>query len=272
MEAPLDPDFPFATLGPPPNKSPGARASGRSPSPGRRRRTALRSVADDATNALGWTSLTILRGRRGARQPEDRRFCVPPFCTSARTPCAGPSGSSADEPFYLGVAGRLARRASGHSQSARPVVRILHPDVPGEVIVDFLFALDARDTRRAVRGARAAGPRRRHRARRLRDDQPEAGAIDPTFFMPHPRRGADPHPGRRPAPPGTRCGRGGTGRMAGVGGAGVRRAVPVRAASFNARVPHDLVAAFVPQLPPLRSCAGAAGEHTRDRLLRVPAG
>lgn len=180
-----------------------------------------------------------------------------------------------DEPFYLGelpIAWQVSARAGTGSPLAQWSAYFT-PDVPGEVLGDFLVALDARDQPAAslaepetVLDAVAAHGW-------LRDvDRPGAVATDPTFTshlshgeIPRLIQDADPRALVTEADE--------------VGLAGWQAwAEPVLgapclwAASFGASVPNDLVAAFAASLsstaPVLRR---VLPESTQDRLLRAPA-
>ncbi|WP_328936204.1 MULTISPECIES: DUF317 domain-containing protein [unclassified Streptomyces] len=234
------------------------------------------AVADTLTG-LGWTSLAMLRGRREPDEvPEDRQVLRSTVLHLSPDTLRWAQWVLADEPFYLGelpVAWQVCARADTISPLAQWSAYFT-PDVPGEAIVDFLFALDARD----APAEQFAGPGPVLDAVTahgwLRDiDRPDTGAMDPTLTshltlgeVPALIQDADL-------------------RLLALG---VDEAGPVGwqawaepvfgapclwVASFSGSVPHDLVAAFASSLssttPVLRRVLPAS---TRDRLLRAPAG
>ncbi|MFJ9901172.1 DUF317 domain-containing protein [Streptomyces sp. NPDC091280] len=273
MEAPLYSDFPFDRSTP--NKAQGAYWVGPRHLAGDDGR--LYDTVADTLTGLGWSSLTILRGRREPDEaPEDQQVLRSTVLHLSPDSLRWAQWVLADEPFYLGalpVAWHMSARADTDSPLAQWSAYFT-PDVPGEVIVDFLFALDARDLPAEPGG----GPEQVVDAVTahgwLRDiDRPDAGAMDPTFTscltlgeVPTLIQDANPFP-----------------LMVGVDEDGpvgwqawaepVFGAPCLWAASFSGSVPYDLVAAFASSLssnvPVLRR---VLPESTRDRLLRAPAG
>jgi hypothetical protein len=239
----------------------------------------LYDTVADALGGLGWTSLTMVRGRReqdmASHDHEVLRSTVlhisPDMLRWAQWVLA-------DEPFHLGGL-PIAWQVSARTDPGSPLAQwsaYFTPDVPGEVLVDFLDALDARDQPAEPRGGselvldavRAHGW--------LRDaHEPGAGALDPTFAshicfgdMPPLIQDSDP----RALTAGARVGEAG---LAGwqAWAEPVRDAGYLWAASFSSSVPEDLVAAFAGSLsstvPVLRR---VLPESTRERLWRAPAG
>ncbi|MFE9308147.1 DUF317 domain-containing protein [Streptomyces sp. NPDC006706] len=233
------------------------------------------AVADTLAD-LGWTSLTIIRGRQEPDEaPEDRQVLRSTVLHISPDTLRWAQWVLPDEPFHLGEL-PIAWQVSAREDVTTPVAQwsaYFTPDVPGEVLVDFLVALDARDQPAAP----LAGPEQVLDAVAahgwLRDiDQPHAGAVDPTFTshlglgeVPPLIQDADPRAlvteGGEAGPPGWQA------------WAEPSMGAPcLWAASFAASVPHDLVAAFAASLsstaPVLRR---VLPESTRHRLLRAPA-
>ncbi|MFJ6898200.1 DUF317 domain-containing protein [Streptomyces hokutonensis] len=273
MEAPLNPDFPFDPSTP--NKAQGAYWVGPRYLAGDDGR--LYDAVADTLVGLGWTSLTILRGRREPDEaPEDRQVLRSTVLHLSPDTLRWAQWVLADEPFYLGAL-PVAWHVSARADTASPLAQwsaYFTPDVPGEAIVDFLFALDARH----APDEQFAGPEQVIDAVTahgwLRDiDRPDTGAMDPTFTshltlgeVPALIHDADP---RLLAPGADEAGPAGWQAWAEP----VFAAPCLWAASFSGSVPHDLVAAFASSLsstaPVLRR---VLPESTRDRLLRAPAG
>ncbi|MFE7121819.1 DUF317 domain-containing protein [Streptomyces sp. NPDC057654] len=236
----------------------------------------LYDVVADALAGLGWTSLTIVRGRREPDEaPEDRQVLRSTVLHLSPDALGWAQWVLADEPFYLGdlpIAWQVCARADTSSPLAGWSAYFTS-DVPGEAMADFLVALDARDQPAVP----LAGPELVLDAVAahgwLRDiDQPHAGATDPTFTS-HIRLGEVPSL-IQDADPRT--------LTAGADEAGLAGwqawAEPVLGGpylwtvSFGTNVPHDLVAAFTGSLsstaPVLRRLLP---ESTREQLLRAPA-
>ncbi|MGZ0200391.1 DUF317 domain-containing protein [Streptomyces sp. RM1] len=236
----------------------------------------LYDAVADTLAGLGWTSLTIVRGRQepdGAAQ--DRQVLRSTVLHLSPDSLRWAQWVLPDEPFHLGNL-PIAWQVSARTDPSSPLAQwsaYFTPEVPGEIIAGFLAALDARDQPALPCG----GPELVLDAVTahgwLRDvDQPGTGAVDPTFAS-HVRLGE--------VPPLIQDGNllalvaeADEAALAGwqawaepVLGAGYQWA-----ASFSASVPHDLVAAFADSLsssaPVLRR---VLLESTRDRLLRAPA-
>ncbi|MFE9171995.1 DUF317 domain-containing protein [Streptomyces kebangsaanensis] len=273
MEAPLHPDFP---LGPPaPTSVPSAYWVGPRHLAGDDGR--LYDAVADTLAGLGWTSLTIVRGRQEPDEaPEDRQVLRSTVLHISPDTLRWAQWVLPDEPFHLGNL-PIAWQVSARSDPSSPLAQwsaYFTPDVPGEVLADFLAALDARDQPAVPLGgpelvldAVAAHGWLRH------TDRPGARAMDPTFAS-HIRLGEVP-PLIQDADPLALVAEADEAVLTGwqawaepVPGAGY-----LWAASFGAGVPHDLVAAFAGSLsssaPVLRR---VLPESTRDRLLRAPAG
>ncbi|MFC5803299.1 DUF317 domain-containing protein [Streptomyces formicae] len=272
MEASLHPDFPFRPTTPttvPPAYWVGPRHL--AGDDGRLYDT----VADTLTD-LGWTSLAIVRGRRELSEAlEDREILRSTVLHISPDSLRWAQWVLPDEPFHLGnlpIAWQVSARTDMSSTLAQWSAYFT-PDVPGEVLADFLVALDARDQP----GVPLSGPELVLDAVAahgwLRDiDEPGAGAMDPTFAS-HFHLGQVP-PLIQDADPLALVAEPDEAALAGwqawaepVPGTGY-----LWAASFSSSVPHDLVAAFAGSLsssaPVLRR---VLPESTRDRLLRAPA-
>ncbi|MFD4577477.1 DUF317 domain-containing protein [Streptomyces sp. NPDC058417] len=231
----------------------------------------------DTLAGLGWTSLTIVRGRREPEEkPEDYEVLRSTVLHISPDALRWAQWMLGDEPFHLGdlpVAWQISARADTTSPLAS-WSSYFTTDVPGEVVADFLVALDARTGPTAT----LTGPQLVLDAvcahGWLRDvDQPHAAATDPTFTS---------HVSLCEVPPLIQDGdpRVLTTEPGAAGPAGWQAwAQPALgapflwAASFGSSVPHDLVAAFATSLsstaPVLRR---VVPEATRERLLRAPAG
>ncbi|MEV0691283.1 DUF317 domain-containing protein [Streptomyces sp. NPDC050388] len=237
----------------------------------------LYDAVADTLASLGWTSLTIVRGRQEPDEaPEDRQVLRSTVLHISPDTLRWAQWVLADEPFHLGEL-PIAWQVSARADTSSPLAQwsaYFTPDVPGEVLVDFLVALDAR----GQPGVPLGGPELVLDAVTahgwFRDiDQPHAGAMDPTFTS-HISLGEVP-PLIQDADP-----RALTAEADEVGPGGWQAwAEPAPgspclwAASFGAGVPHDLVACFANALsstaPVLRR---VLPESTRERLLRAPAG
>ncbi|MEU3250183.1 DUF317 domain-containing protein [Streptomyces sp. NPDC006997] len=233
------------------------------------------SVAD-ALAGLGWTSLTIVRGLRELSDvPKDREVVRSTVLHISPDFLRWAQWVLPDEPFHLGDL-PIAWHVSARTDLSSPLAHwsaYFTPDVPGEVLADFLAALDVRDQPTMPCG----GPELVLDAVTahgwLRDiDQPGTGAVDSTFAS-HFRLGEVP-PLIQDGDPQALVTEADGAALAGwqawaepVLGAGY-----LWAASFSSSVPHDLVAAFADSLgssvPVLRR---VLPESTRDRLLRAPA-
>ncbi|RYJ31000.1 hypothetical protein CU044_0643 [Streptomyces sp. L-9-10] len=180
-----------------------------------------------------------------------------------------------DEPFHLGGL-PIAWQVSARSDASSPLAdwsAYFTPDVPGEVLADFLLALDECGRPAAL----PAGPEAVLDAATahgwLRDaDEPHAAAMHPTFTarlslgeVPPLIQDADPRALTAEAEES-----GATGWQAWAESA--MGAPYLWAASFSTSVPHGLVAAFASSLsstaPVLRRLLP---ESTRDQLLCAPA-
>ncbi|MEU6230851.1 DUF317 domain-containing protein [Streptomyces sp. NPDC047042] len=272
MEARLNPDFPFDRSTP--NKAQGAYWVGPRHLAGDDGR--LYDAVADTLTGLGWTSLTILRGRREPdEEPEDRQVLRSTVLHLSPDTLRWAQWVLADEPFYLGEL-PIAWHVSARTDTDSPLARwsaYFTPDVPGEVVVDFLFALDAYEQPAEPFAAPEVVLDAVTGHGWLRDiDQPGAGAMDPTFTS-HLTLGEVPSLIQDADPRALALG------VDEAGAAGWQAwAEPVFgapclwAASFSGSVPHDLVAAFASSLsstvPVLRR---VLPESTRDRLLRAPA-
>ncbi|QEV04941.1 DUF317 domain-containing protein [Streptomyces prasinus] len=237
----------------------------------------LYDVVADTLVGLGWTSLTIVRGRREPDEtPEERQVLRSTVLHLSPDTLRWAQWVLADEPFHLGEL-PIAWHVSARADTTSPLAQwsaYFTPEVPGEAIVDFLCALDARDQP----AVQFAGPEpvldsvTAHGW--LRDiDQPGTGAMDPTFTS-HVSLGEVP-PLIQDADP--RALTVGADEAGPAGWQAWAEPVPgsacLWAASFGSSVPHDLVAVFAGSLsstaPVLRR---VLPESTRDRLLRAPAG
>ncbi|MEV5506604.1 DUF317 domain-containing protein [Streptomyces orinoci] len=272
MEAPLNPDLP---LDPPAGKS-SQRAYWVGPRHLAGDDQRLYDTVADTLAGLGWTSLAIVRGRQEPDEaPEDRQVLRSTVLHISPDTLRWAQWTLADEPFHLGelpIAWQVCARADTSSPLAQWSAYFT-PDVPGEVLADFLLALDARDGPAEPLG----GPELVLDAVTahgwLRDiDQPNAAATDATFTS-HLSLGEVP-PLIQDADPRTLVAEADAEGPAGwqAWAEPVLGAPCLWAASFAASVPHDLVAAFAASLsstaPVLRR---VLPESTRDRLLRAPA-
>lgn len=272
LEAYLHPNFPF---GPPnPTGVPSAYWVGPRHLAGDDGRL-YDSVADTLA-ALGWMSLTIVRGRQEPDEaPEDRQLLRSTVLHISPDSLRWAQWVLPDEPFHLGNL-PIAWQVSARTDPSSPLAQwsaYFTPDVPGEILADFLTALDACDQPALPCGGPelVLGAVTAHGW--LPDvDQPGMGALDPTFAS-HIRLGAVP-PLIQDGDPLALEAEADEAPLSGwqawaepVLGAGY-----LWAASFSSSVPHDLVAAFADSLsssaPVLRR---VLPESTSDRLLRAPA-
>ncbi|MEV8329144.1 DUF317 domain-containing protein [Streptomyces niveus] len=273
MEVLLNPNFPLCPV--PPGGAPSAYWVSPRHLAGDDGR--LYDSAADALAGLGWTGLTIVRGRQEPGEaPEDRQVLRSTVLHISPDTLRWAQWVLADEPFLLGelpVAWQVSVRADATSPLADRSAYFT-PDIPGEVLGDFLHALDANarpaadftEPELVLDAVTAHGW--------LRDiDQPDARATDPTFTTRF---------GLGEVPPLIQDGDPRTLTVAPdeAGPAGWQAwaepalgAPYLWAASFSAGVPDNLVAAFTASLsstaPVLRR---VLPESTRDRLLRAPAG
>ncbi|MER7932986.1 MULTISPECIES: DUF317 domain-containing protein [unclassified Streptomyces] len=236
----------------------------------------LYDVVADTLVGLGWTSLTIVRGRHEPDEaPEDRQVLRSTVLHISPDTLRWAQWSLADEPFQLGelpVAWQISARAQASSPLALWSAYFTR-DVPGEAVVDFLIALDAHGEPAVPSAASELVVDAVAAHGWVRDiDLPQAAASDPTFTshvslgeVPTLIQDADPQvltvEDDEVAPAGWQA------------WAEPALGAPcLWAASFAASVPHDLVAVFAASLsstaPVLRRVLPAA---TRERLLRAPA-
>ncbi|MFK0120093.1 DUF317 domain-containing protein [Streptomyces sp. NPDC090994] len=233
------------------------------------------AVADTLTG-LGWTSLTIIRGRQEPdEEPEDRQVLRSTVLHISPDTLRWAQWILADEPFYLGdlpVAWQISARGDVGSPLAQWSAYFT-PEVPGEVLVDFVTALDARDQPVFPFGGPEAVVDAVTAHGWIRDvDQPATAAIDPTFAthislgdVPSLIQDADPRTLTKEAderePAGWQA-----------WAEPVLGARCLWAASFSSSTPDDLVAAFAGSLsstaPVLRRLLP---DSTQDLLLRAPA-
>ncbi|KUN02115.1 hypothetical protein AQI95_28995 [Streptomyces yokosukanensis] len=269
MEAPLLPDFPSA-----PNKAQDAYWVGPRHLAGDDGR--LYDAVADVLSSLGWTSLVIVRGRQEPDEaPEDRQVLRSTVLHISPDTLRWAQWVLADEPFHLGEL-PIAWQVSARGDTSSPLATwsaYFTPDVPGEVLADFLNALDASAQPAVPLGAPGVVLDAVTAHGWIRDiDQPGAGAMDPSFTS-YLSLGEAP-PLIQDADP---CALADLADGAGPAGwqAWAQPALGTPflwAASFSASTPDDLVAAFAGSLsstaPVLRR---VLPETTRDRLLRAPA-
>ncbi|MFD4994681.1 DUF317 domain-containing protein [Streptomyces buecherae] len=235
----------------------------------------LYDAVADTLAGLGWTTLTIVRGRHEPDEEEDRQVLRSTVLHVSPDALGWAQWTLADEPFRLGDL-PIAWQVSARTDTSGPLASwsaYFTTGVPGEAISDFLLALDAHDQKvvsladpELVLDAVAAHGW-------LRDiDQPQAAATDPTFTS-HISLGEVP-PLIQDADPRTLTTEPDEARPAGwqAWAEPTLGAPCLWAASFAASVPHDLVAAFATSLtstvPVLRR---VLPEATQERLLRAPA-
>ncbi|WP_416530357.1 DUF317 domain-containing protein [Streptomyces coelicoflavus] len=229
----------------------------------------------DALAGLGWTSLTIVRGRHEPDEAEqDRQVLRSTVLHISPDGLRWAQWCLADEPFHLGelpIAWQISARDETTSLAGWSAY--FTRDVPGEAVADFLLALDAHDQPTVpLAGAEAVLDAAAAQGWFRDIDQPQAAAMDPT--------GAS-HISLGEVPPLIQDGdpRVLVTEADEVGPAGwqawsepVLGAPYLWVASFAAGVPHDLVAAFAASLsstaPVLRR---VLPEATQERLLRAPA-
>ncbi|MFC8076239.1 DUF317 domain-containing protein [Streptomyces sp. NPDC057307] len=230
----------------------------------------------DALTGLGWTNLMVVRGRRVPDEAsEDREVLRSTVLNISRDTLRWAQWVLADEPFLLGEL-PVAWQVSARTDVSSPLAAwsaYFTPGVPGEVLGDFLAALNNRHQPTAG----STGPElvldTLTTRGWLRDiDHPRFGAVDRMFTtyvslgeVPPLIQDGDPRP-LTLAPDET----GPAGWQAWAEPA--LGAPYLWAASFSAGVPHDLVAAFAASLassaPVLRR---VLPKSTKDRILRAPA-
>ncbi|MGW4197047.1 DUF317 domain-containing protein [Streptomyces sp. NPDC005004] len=272
MEAPLYPDVPL---------SPSASSGGQPAFWVGPRHLAgddglLYDTVADTLSGLGWTSLTIVRGRHEPHDTdEDRQVLRSTVLHISPDTLRWAQWSLADEPFLLGDL-PIAWQISARAETGSPVAQwsaYFTPDVPGEAVADFLVALDARDQPAEPLGRPEQVLDAVATHGWLRDiDRPQAAATDPTFAshlslgdVPPLIQDADPRvlttAADEPGPAGWQA------------WAEPALGAPcLWAVSFGPSVPHDIVAVFASSIsstaPVLRR---VLPEATRERLLRAPA-
>ncbi|MFD9967700.1 DUF317 domain-containing protein [Streptomyces sp. NPDC059011] len=237
----------------------------------------LYDTVADTLAGLGWTSLAIVRGRHEPDEaPQDRQVLRSTVLHISPDTLRWAQWVLPDEPFHLGelpIAWQISARADTDSPLAQ-CSAYFTTDVPGEALADFLVTLDGRDQPTAA----ITGPEPVLDAVTahgwIRDiDQPDAGAMDPTFTS-HLSFGEVPPLIQDGDPRALMLEADGAGPAGWQAWAEPALGAPcLWAASFGASAPHDLVAAFVASLsstaPVLRR---VLPESTQDRLLRAPAG
>ncbi|MFE6025810.1 DUF317 domain-containing protein [Streptomyces niveus] len=271
MEAPLYPEFPLE-----PSAPSGVQAFWVGPRYLAGDDGQLYETVADTLTRLGWTNLTVVRGRQEPDEaPEHRQILRSTVLHISPDTLCWAQRVLADEPFLLGEL-PVAWQVSAREDTSSPLAAwsaYFTPGIPGEVLGDFLAALSNREQPTAA----SAGPELVLDALTargwLRDvDHPRSGAVDPMFTtcvslgeMPPLIQDGDPRALTVAAGEA-----GPTGWQAWVEPA--LGAPYLWAASFSSGVPHDLVAAFAASLassaPVLRR---VLPESTKDRLLRAPA-
>ncbi|MDF9814165.1 DUF317 domain-containing protein [Streptomyces sp. SPB162] len=232
------------------------------------------AVADNLAG-FGWTSLTVVRGRRELDEPlEDLQVLRSTVLHISPDALRWAQWVLPDEPFYLGGL-PIAWQVSARSDASSPLANwsaYFTRDVPGEIIADFLLALDACGQPTLA----SAGPGVVLDAVTahgwFRDaEQPQTAAMHPTFTarislgeVPPFIQDADPRALTAEVKEQE--------AMGWQAWAEPAMGTPyLWAASFSASVPHSLVAAFATSLsstaPVLRR---VLPESTRDQLLWAP--
>ncbi|MFI2351004.1 DUF317 domain-containing protein [Streptomyces sp. NPDC019443] len=231
----------------------------------------------DTLAGLGWTSLVIVRGRQEPDEaPEDRQVLRSTVLHISPDSLRWAQWVLPDEPFQLGGL-PIAWQVSARSDASSPLAEwsaYFTLDVPGEVLTDFLLALDECDHPTAsLTGPEVVLDAVTAQGWLREADQPHSTAVHPTFTsrlslseVPPLIQDADPSA--------LTTGPDETGPFGWQAWAEPAVGAPyLWAVSFGASVPHDLVAAFAHSLsstaPVLRR---VLPESTRERLLRVPAG
>ncbi|MFF5438811.1 DUF317 domain-containing protein [Streptomyces achromogenes] len=271
MEVPLNPDAPLDPSAP--DQIPAACWVGPRHLAGDDGR--LYDTVADTLTTLGWTGLTMVRGRQEPDEAsEDRQVLRSTVLHLSPDTLRWAQWTLADEPFLLGdlpIAWHVCARTDTNSPLAQWSAYFT-PDVPGEVIADFLVALDARRYPVAPSGGRelvleaVAG-----HGWLLDIDQTHAGAMDATFTT-HLSYGTVPPLIQDGDPQALTRDVGGELDGWQAWSEPVLGGRCLWAASFSSSVPHDLVAAFARSVsstaPVLRR---VLPDSTRDRLLRAPA-
>ncbi|MFJ2744841.1 DUF317 domain-containing protein [Streptomyces sp. NPDC087440] len=236
----------------------------------------LYDTVADVLASLGWTSLTLVRGRQEPDEaPEDRQVLRSTVLHISPDTLRWAQWVLPDEPFHLGDL-PIAWQISARTDTSSPLAQwsgYFTPEVPGEALADFVLALDARDQP----AVSFAGPEVVLDAVTahgwLRDnDHPADGAVDPTFTS---------HVAFGEVPPLIQDAdlRVLTAEAYEAGPAGWQAwaepfmgAPCLWAASFGASTPDDLVAVFADSVsstaPVLRRLLPTS---TKERLLRAPA-
>ncbi|MFB7270708.1 DUF317 domain-containing protein [Streptomyces sp. NPDC056244] len=216
---------------------------------------------------LGWTSLTIVRGRHVPDQAEEDRQVLRSTVLHLRPDMlAWAQWTLPDEPFLLGEL-PVAWQVSARARTAGPVAQwnaYFTRGVPYEVLGDFLLALDARpDPASGFDGPEAVLAALSGQGWVRDIDHPDTTATDPGFassftlcLLPPLIQDADP----RPEPVGWQA-----------WAEPVLGAPYLWSAAFSASVPHDLVAAFASSLAsPAPVPRRVLPEGTEDRLTLTP--
>ncbi|OKK24421.1 hypothetical protein AMK09_06315 [Streptomyces sp. CB02488] len=236
----------------------------------------LYDAVADTLVGLGWTSLAIVRGRQEPNEAlEDRQVVRSTVLHISPDTLRWAQWVLPDEPFHLGGL-PIAWQVSARERSDSPLASwsaYFTPGIPGEVLCDFLLALDACDQpTTALMGPELVVDVVAEHGW-LRDvDQPDSAAMHPTFtsrlsFGEVPPLVQDSDP-RALSVEAEEPGAKGWQAWAELG----MGASYLWAASLSASVPHSLAAAFASSLsstaPVLRRVLPMS---TRDRLLRAPA-
>ncbi|MDX3854883.1 DUF317 domain-containing protein [Streptomyces sp. AK02-01A] len=217
--------------------------------------------------SLGWTRLTIIRGRQEPDQAEEERQVLRSTVLHLSPDLlAWAQWTLADEPFLLGEL-PVAWQVSARGDTDGPVAEwnaYFSTGVPYEVLGDFLFALDARpDPASGYDGPEAVLAALTGQGWGRDIDHPDTTATDPGFassftlcLLPPLIQDFDPRPDRMGwqawAEP-------------------VLGAPYLWSAAFSASVPHDLVAAFASSLAsPVPVPRRALPEGTEGRLILTP--
>ncbi|MEN8654377.1 DUF317 domain-containing protein [Streptomyces sp. 21So2-11] len=232
------------------------------------------TVADTLTG-LGWTNLTIVRGRHEPDEAQARQVLRSTVLHISPDTLRWAQWVLADEPFHLGDL-PIAWQVSARADTSSPLAAwsaYFTLDVPGEVLVDFLVALDAREQPAVPLASPSLVIDAVTAHGWLRDvDQPHAGAMDPTLTS-HLSLGEVPPLIQDADPRALTTEADDAGPVGWQAWAEPTLGAPcLWAASFGASAPHDLIAAFAASLsstaPVLRR---VLPESTRERLLRAPA-
>ncbi|GAA2507372.1 DUF317 domain-containing protein [Streptomyces gobitricini] len=272
MEAPLHPNFPADS--PTPASVPSAYWVGPRHLAGDD--GCLYDAVADTLAGLGWTGLTIVRGRQEPDEaPEARQVLRSTVLHISSDSLRWAQWVLPDEPFHLGNL-PIAWQVSARTDTSSPLAEwsaYFTPDVPAELLTDFLLALDeCNHPTTALTGPEAVLDAVTAQGW-LRDvEEPHSTAMHPTFTsrlslgeVPPLIQDADPRVLTTESDE--------AGPFGWQAWAEPAMGAPfLWAASFGASVPHGLVAAFASSLsstaPVLRR---VLPESTRDRLLRVPA-